>query len=153
MPDDLKFRPSEWADLPDIIHLLGDDMLGQARNPAYSDSTAEYDKAFTEIVGNANNTFIVAIRGDDIVGCYQLTFTRGLSHRGALRGQIESVRVASVVRGRGLGSAMMRDAIDRARDRGANILQLTTDVRRPHSRRFYERLGFVTSHHGMKLAL
>jgi GNAT superfamily N-acetyltransferase len=47
----------------------------------------------------------------------------------------------------------MRDAIERARARTAFQVQLTTDVRREHTRRFYERLGFSASHHGMKLVL
>ena len=63
------------------------------------------------------------------------------------------MRVASDLRGGGLGSAMMRDAIARAKARGAFLAQLTTDVRREHTRRFYERLGFTASHHGMKLFL
>ncbi|WP_268895453.1 hypothetical protein [Goekera deserti] len=32
-------------------------------------------------------------------------------------------------------------------------LQLSTDRSRPDAHRFYERLGFVASHHGMKLPL
>jgi hypothetical protein len=33
------------------------------------------------------------------------------------------------------------------------LVQLTTDKQRPEARRFYESLGFVASHEGMKLAL
>jgi hypothetical protein len=32
-------------------------------------------------------------------------------------------------------------------------VQLTSDKSRPDAQRFYERLGFVASHVGMKLAL
>lgn len=152
-PDEPIFRAARTQDLPSIIDLLADDMLGRARNPAYIDAASDYDLAFRQMVGNPDNTVIVATDAERIVGCYQITFIRGLSHRGALRAQVESVRIASSSRGAGIGSAMMRDAIERARDRGANILQLTTDVRRPQTRRFYERLGFIASHTGMKLAL
>lgn len=152
-PDDLICRPAGTQDLATIIDLLADDILGRARNPAYTDAAAAYDAAFKEMVGNPDNTVIVGTIATNVVGCYQITFIRGLSHKGALRAQVESVRIAGSSRGHGFGSAMMRDAIARARDRGANILQLTTDVRRPHTRRFYERLGFVASHTGMKLAL
>ncbi len=152
-PDELICRPAALQDLPDIIDLLGDDVLGRARNPAYADGASAYDAAFHQMLGNPDNTVIVGTIAGKIVGCYQITFIRGLSHKGALRAQVESVRIASASRGAGLGGVMMRDAIHRARDRGANILQLTTDQRRPHTRRFYERLGFVASHTGMKLAL
>lgn len=48
---------------------------------------------------------------------------------------------------------MMRFAIAHARARGAFRVELTSNVRRTRAHRFYERLGFVSSHVGMKLAL
>ena len=151
--DDWTCRMAERRDLAGIIDLMADDMFGKARNPKYDAARAAYDAAFADMDGNADNTMIVAERGGRLIGCYQLTFIRGLSHSGALRAQVESVRVASDLRGQGLGGKLMGDAIARARGRGANILQLTTDIRRPQTRSFYERLGFIASHHGMKLAL
>ena len=65
--------------------------------------------------------------------------------------QIEAVRVARELRGRGLGEALMRDAFARARARGCHRVQLTTNKVRADARRFYERLGFTASHEGMKL--
>jgi ribosomal protein S18 acetylase RimI-like enzyme len=149
----LKCRLALRSDLDAIIALLADDVLGRVRNPLYADARDDYDTAFAEMLGNADNTVIVACLADRIVGCYQLTFIRGLSHRGALRAQIESVRIATELRGQGLGSDLMGDAIARARMRGATMVQLTTDMRRPQTRAFYERLGFAASHHGMKLPL
>ncbi len=147
------FREANAEDLAQIIALLRDDVFGAARNPEHEAASPAYDSAWAEILADPNNSYIVADQGGIIVGCYQLTFIRGLSHAGGLRGQIESVRIAADRRGGGLGSAMMQDAIERARQRGARLVQLTTDTRRAHTRRFYERLGFVASHHGMKLAL
>jgi GNAT superfamily N-acetyltransferase len=72
---------------------------------------------------------------------------------GARRAQIEAVRVAAGRRGAGIGEALIRDAIARARDAGCSLVQLTTDRQRSDAHRFYERLGFVPSHIGMKLAL
>ena len=83
----------------------------------------------------------------------QLSFLPGLARRGALRAQIEAVRVHDDLRGSGLGSAMFAWAIDEARRRGCALVQLTTDKSRTSAHRFYERLGFVASHEGMKLAL
>jgi Acetyltransferase (GNAT) family len=54
------------------------------------------------------------------------------------------------VRSRGLGTVMMNDALGRARRRECFMVQLTTDVRRDHTKRFYERLGIVASHTGTK---
>lgn len=152
--EQVEFRRATLEDLPAIVELLADDQFGKGRNPHFELAREAYETAFHDMQrSSGDNGFIVAVSSDGIVGCYQLTFIRGLSHKGALRAQIESVRVASSLRGGGLGSRMMRDAIERARARSAFQVQLTTDVRREHTRRFYERLGFSASHHGMKLVL
>jgi len=44
-------------------------------------------------------------------------------------------------------------AIERAREKGCRLVQLTSDKRRGDAIRFYESLGFVASHEGMKLEL
>jgi GNAT superfamily N-acetyltransferase len=44
-------------------------------------------------------------------------------------------------------------AVGEARRRGCALVQLTTDKTRVDVRRFYERLGFVASHEGVKLML
>ena len=147
------FREAVDADLSGIVGLLRDDALGVTRNPAMDVATSAYAAAWAHIQADQNNGYVVAECGGRLIGCYQLTFIRGLSHTGGLRAQIESVRVASDLRGCGLGSQMMRDAIARATSRGAFLVQLTTDMRREQTRRFYERLGFSASHTGMKLFL
>jgi ribosomal protein S18 acetylase RimI-like enzyme len=95
----------------------------------------------------------VASTAGEIVGTMQLSFLPGLARRGALRAQIEAVRVAESTRGSGLGAAMMRWAIEESRRRGCALVQLTSDKSRADAHRFYERLGFVASHEGMKLKL
>jgi GNAT superfamily N-acetyltransferase len=83
----------------------------------------------------------------------QLSFLSGLARRGALRAQIEAVRVHEAYRNRGLGAAMFTWAINESRRRHCTLVQLTTDKSRTPAHRFYERLGFVASHEGMKLSL
>lgn len=149
----VEFRAATNDDLPAVLALLNDDQFGVTRNPLYDDERESYDAAFVEMSNDPNNGEIVSVRDGAVIGCYQLTFIRGLSHVGAERAQIESVRISSSLRGGGLGTLMMNDAIERARERGCFQVQLTTDVRREHTKRFYERLGFVASHNGMKLRL
>ncbi|WP_337662165.1 GNAT family N-acetyltransferase [Actinoalloteichus sp. AHMU CJ021] len=96
---------------------------------------------------------MVADLGGEVVGTLQLTLISGLSRRAATRAQIEAVRVREDQRGGGLGRALLEWALDQARQRGAVLAQLTTDVRRVDALRFYERLGFQASHHGLKLPL
>jgi GNAT superfamily N-acetyltransferase len=76
-----------------------------------------------------------------------------LARRGALRAQIEAVRVRDDFRSRGLGAALFYWAIEEARRRNCALVQVITDKSRADAHRFYERLGFVASHDGLKLHL
>jgi GNAT superfamily N-acetyltransferase len=67
--------------------------------------------------------------------------------------QIESVRVLSRMRGRGLGRELIQWIIADARRRGCARVELTSNANRTDARRFYEGLGFRASHVGMKLYL
>jgi GNAT superfamily N-acetyltransferase len=93
------------------------------------------------------------LTGGAVVGTLQLTVIPGLARRGALRGQVEAVRVRSDQRGTGLGTRLMDWAIEESRRRGCALVQLTSDSSRVDAHRFYEGLGFVASHQGFKLAL
>ena len=147
---DAVFRRAIATDLPAIVALLADDVLGAARERP---GDPAYDAAFAAIAADANQLLAVADLGGRIVGCLQVTFIPGISHRGAWRGQIESVRIGADQRGSGLGRRMMDWAIEQCRARGCRMVQLTTDKSRTDARRFYESLGFVASHEGMKRAL
>lgn len=145
------FRSAVEADLPALVALLADDMLGAAREGPADDPG--YRAAFAAIAADPHETLLVAEVGGRVVGCVQIGLVPGLSRRGAWRGQIEGVRVAADLRGRGVGAAMILHAVARCRAAGCGSVQLTTDRRRGDARRFYERLGFVASHEGMKLSL
>ena len=131
--------------------LLADDVLGRAREAAVADPA--HGRALAAILADSNNRLLVAELDGRVVGCFQLTFIPGLGRGGAWRAQVESVRTAAGLRGQGIGAAMVRWAIERARERGCALVQLTTDKRRRDAHRFYERLGFTSSHEGMRLAL
>ena len=109
--------------------------------------------AFDAIARDPNQLMAVAEAEGQVIGYMQITFIPGLSRKGAWRGQLESVRVAAHLRGRGIGAAFFGWAIEQCRARGCGLVQLTTDRQRDDALRFYERLGFSASHHGMKLQL
>ncbi|QVQ28653.1 GNAT family N-acetyltransferase [Achromobacter deleyi] len=149
----LVFRRARIADLPEIVAMLADDALGATREDASVPLNPRYGAAFTAIQQDPNQFLAVVEQDSHVVGCLQLSFIPGLSRLGQWRGQIESVRIASSFRGAGLGRAMFEWAIDQCRIQGCGLVQLTTDRARPDARRFYESLGFVASHDGMKLSL
>ncbi len=144
------FREATEADLPSVLALMTDDTLGAQREGA--DHQA-YVAAFRAMQKEASNVLIVGERDDRIVATYQLTIITGLSLRAARRAQIETVRVASDLRGQKIGEAMVADAKTRARKAGCTLLQLTMNKSRTDTARFYERLGFTPSHIGYKCDL
>ena len=112
-----------------------------------------YAAALRTMADDPNNGLFVAEVDGRIAGAFQLTFIQHVAYRGGLALQIENVIVEPLHRGRGVGETMMRWAIARARERGCFRVQLTSNKRRARAIRFYERLGFVASHEGMKLGL
>ncbi|CAN5143992.1 GNAT family N-acetyltransferase [soil metagenome] len=143
-------REATADDLPSIVALLADDPLGRDRE---GDENAPYASAFAAIDADPAHLLLVACHADQVVATMQVSFIPGLSRGGAMRAQIEAVRVHGSQRGAGLGGAMITWAVAEARRRGCGLVQLTTDKQRHDAHRFYERLGFVASHEGFKLSL
>ncbi|MCR9072868.1 MAG: GNAT family N-acetyltransferase [Alphaproteobacteria bacterium] len=151
--DAIAIRPAGERDLGSIIALLVDDPLGKTRERVEDPIPQDYVDALRAMAAQGGNVYLVAERDGAVIGCVQVTFIAGISRGGMMRANVEGVRIASSARGLGLGKAMMRDVIERARDAGCGLIQLTTDTRREDARRFYEGLGFTASHTGMKLNL
>ncbi len=151
----VRIRPATEADLPRIVELIHRGAApgvtsGEDPGPPLPDS---YRRAFVDIKRNDHCEVFVAELDGRVVGTYQLQFLPNLSNRGRWLAQIESVHVDENLRGQGIGEQMLRRAVDDARARGCFRLQLTSNKSRGDAHRFYERLGFVKSHEGMKLAL
>ena len=138
-------------DLPELVALLADDVLGRERE---AEDLAPYARALEAVDRDPAHLLLAARDGDgQLVATAQLTRLPALSRGGATRLQIEAVRVAGLARGGGLGTALMTWALDWGREHGASLAQLTTDRSRPDAHRFYDRLGFIPSHVGFKRPL
>jgi len=147
------FRGATRADVPAILELLADDEIARSRRSGAATPEAvdaALWAAFEAIDADPRNELIVADENGTVVGTCQLTFTPSLSRRGAERMTIEAVRVRGDLRGHGIGRAMMAWSLERARERGCGLAQLTTDKRRTDAHRFYASLGFEASHEGFK---
>ena len=150
---DLRFRLATRADVPSIVRMLADDDLGSQRERCEDPLPESYYFAFEEIHDDPNHELIVVERNGEVIGTLHLLFLPSMSFRGGLRAQIESVRVDKRVQGQGIGSQMMKWTLERAKQRGAHVVQLTTHKSRLDAHRFYERLGVKGTHLGMKLSL
>ncbi len=153
MQPDLTFRLAAEDDLIAIIQMLADDSLGALREKIEMPLLEAYLQAFVRIKNDGNQELTIAEINGEIVGTFHLTFIQYLTHQGGLRAQIEAVRVSSAHRGKGIGTQLFSYAIGRAKQKGCYLVQLTTDKQRPRAIRFYETLGFVATHEGMKLTL
>src|SRR5579883_2443929 len=147
----LTFRRATHKDVSHIVQLLANDPLGSQRETPEEPLPQSYYTAFAEIDADKNNYLVVAEHENKLVATLQLTFIPYLSYRGSKRAQIENVRVDEAYRSRGVGRLLMQWAIDKAREAGCYMVQLTTDKnRQPKAIGFYEKLDFILSHDGMK---
>ena len=150
----IKIRKAVLDDLSQIIGILAGDKLGKFREEFAEPLPVNYIKAFEKIDANPSQLLLAAEdETGQVVGTMQLTFIQYLTYRGGLRAQAESVFVREDFRGKGVGTELMKFAIEQSKLRGAHLLQLTTDKQRPDAKRFYEKLGFKASHEGMKLQI
>lgn len=148
----MKIRLATSKDVVAIIEMLVDDPLGSTREQFENPLPHSYRKAFKRIEADPNQELVVLENElGKVIGTLQLSFLQYLTYQGGIRAQIEQVRIHSDLRGQGLGQLLFKWAINRAREKGAHLVQLTTDKQRPEALKFYQNLGFQASHEGMKL--
>jgi ribosomal protein S18 acetylase RimI-like enzyme len=149
----LTFRQAVLDDLPYIVDMLSDDPLGARRERFEVPLPDSYFAAFEAIDTNPLNELIVATNEGTVVGVLQLTFIPNISYQGGWRALIEGVRVSADYRNQGIGRKLFEYAINRAKEKGCHMVQLTMDKQRTEAHRFYQSLGFQASHEGFKLHL
>jgi ribosomal protein S18 acetylase RimI-like enzyme len=147
-------RRANQKDVPAIVELIANDELGRLRENFKTPLPKQYLNAFDNINSDQNQELIVMLNDSGtVIGTLQLSFIQYLTYQGGIRAQIEAVRVHENYRNKGIGQELIKWAIDRAKEKGAHVVQLTTDKKRDAAVKFYEKLGFIASHEGMKLHL
>ncbi len=133
---------------------MADDPLGATRERFENPLPESYQKAFDLIDQDNNNELLVLENErDGVVGVLQITYIPYLTYQGSWRALIEGVRIDKSHRAGGLGSMLVLEAVERARQKNCRLVQLTSDKARPEAIQFYEKLGFTASHEGLKLKL
>jgi GNAT superfamily N-acetyltransferase len=146
-------REATEDDLEAIVALFADDPLGGHGDTTDPQALLNYRAAFTRIAASPNEILYVAELSGEVVGTFQTMVTTTLTARGSSSLIIEAVQARADIRGRGIGAAMINFAIDKARESGMRLVQLTSNAVRKDAHRFYERLGFSPSHIGFKMKL
>ena len=106
---------------------------------------SSYDATLRDVASRARSSeVLVAEDGERIVGC--VTFVDAL---GAMSetddpdaASIRMLAVASEARGRGIGEALVRACIERARRAGRLRMRLHSEPSMSAAQRMYERIGF-----------
>jgi ribosomal protein S18 acetylase RimI-like enzyme len=108
--------------------------------PQLSSSSPPPTKAqLDEIATSPATVLFVATDNGKIVGSLTLCLFRIPT---GFRAWIEDVVVDGSVRGRGVGAALVHEAIKRANEAGARTVDLTSRPSREEANRLYVRLGF-----------
>jgi GNAT superfamily N-acetyltransferase len=153
---DLHFRDATADDIATMLILSH---AGDARGPdtppldPASLSDPRYRAAFDEISASPSHRLIVVELHGEVIGTLQISVIPGLPRFGMKRGLLENVHIRADQRGTGLGTQMVQWAIERCREAGCGMVQLTSNKSRTDAHRFYEKLGFAKSHEGFKLLL
>ncbi len=122
---------------------VDDDLVaGMARLiPQLSSSSPPPNEAALGAIVDSDACHLLLARGDDgaILGSMTLVV---FPIPTGIRAWIEDVVVDADARGRGVGDALNRAAIDIARDLGAKTVDLTSRPSREAANRLYQRIGF-----------
>ena len=114
-------------DFDQLVNLLHDDDLGKSRESIDEKSNSNYLKAISEITTNDNFDIYVMTdeASDRLIGCFQIMFLPHVSFQGMRRCQVESVRVRSDLRGKGLGTELIKYAINLSKKKGCGIFAVS----------------------------
>lgn len=147
--NNIKFSEATPNDLPDVISILANDVLGKHRENA--DALVKYQYAFDAITSDPNAQIIIVKINDEIIGVAQLNFIANLTYQGATRAQIEGVRIREDYQGQGIGKQLFNHLITLSKNHGCHLVQLTSNKSRKDAHDFYKKLGFDDSHEGFKM--
>lgn len=131
-------RDAHPNDIDEILRLL-DLMHGGDRKSRASASEVEL---FQQILSQEGRRILVAENERKVVGTVDVIVTSNLSRDGAPWAMVENLVVDPTLRGRGIGRALMSEAIEFARSKRCYKVQLVSSRSREVAQGLYRSLGF-----------
>lgn len=139
---DCRIQPASADDIPAMCALLA---LLFTQEADFTADTAKQARGLQLILDEpARGCLLVARAGEEHLGMVNLLFTVSTAC-GAPVALLEDLIVRPEARGCGIGDALLRAAIDSARNAGCARITLLTDDDNLTAQRFYTRHGFVHS--------
>jgi GNAT superfamily N-acetyltransferase len=142
-------RAATEADLPAVLRLYAQPEIDG------EDAILPIDEAraiFARFATYPDYVLYVAAVEGRVVGSFALLVMDNLGHYGAPSAIAEDVVVAPEEQGRGIGSAMMRRAVELARGKGCYKLALSSNLKRERAHAFYDGLGFERHGYSFRVA-
>ncbi len=144
-------RPATPADVPALAKIGQDSFVatfGRLYRP--EDLAAFLDEAHSEdaVLGEVTNphcTYRLAEIGGELVGYCKMRHPSGYDGHSNARNPIALAQLYTAPgrTGEGIGAALMDWAIDHARQRGCDAIQLSVYAENFGAQRFYQRYGFA----------
>ncbi|MCL5974809.1 MAG: GNAT family N-acetyltransferase [Gammaproteobacteria bacterium] len=138
----MEIQTAVSADIPQLCLLL--DNLFSQESEFKPDSELQALGLAAIIEGDGIGDILVAKQSGQIIGMVNLLYTvsTALGSRVAI---LEDMVIAPQHRGLGVGSVLLKNAIDFAKQKGCKRITLLTDNDNEAAHRFYEQHGFMES--------
>lgn len=147
----MRIRNARLEDLERLLELY------REPNSLYQEARAlaeeEARQRFAEVLGDEHQQVLVAEENGVVVGTLVLVVIPNLAHGGAPYAVIENVVVEESRRGEGIGTTLICEAMERAREADAYKLSLTANLGRARAHAFYRKLGMKETHLGFEVDL
>ena len=131
-------RAAAREDIPALLRLYAQPELDDGKVL----SLPEAERCFERIASYPDYGVHVALCEDRIVGAFALLIMDNLAHMGAHSAVVEDVAVDPEWQGRGIGTRMMKYAMQLCSGRGCYKMTLSSNLKRTKAHAFYESLGF-----------
>lgn len=144
----MRIRSAEPRDLDRLLELYG---LLEGPYADVPRPNGEAADLFTRVLLDPNQEILVAEVYGEAAGTLVLAILPNLAHGGAPYAVVENVVVDEEYRGEGVGKALVREAMRRAKRAGAYKLALCSNAGLTEAHEFYRALGFEQTHVGFEV--
>lgn len=111
-----------------------------------------FKEAYQSKINDSKNYFIVGVEKNNVIGFLSLVINFQLHHAGKVA-TVEELIVSSKYRGNGIGSFLLKNAINYAKKNKCDVIELTSNFSRETAHRFYEKNGLNKASYKFKMNL
>jgi len=138
----MQITPAKTSDIPALCELLG---ILFSQEADFKPDFETQSRGLARIINSPEvGVILIARKNSRVVGMVNLLYTISTA-LGARVALLEDMVVSLSMRGSGVGSRLLEQAIQTARSSGCKRITLLTDLDNESAQRFYQRHGFTFS--------